>query len=227
MSQFTRKLLATAAMLAAVGSASAAYDITINSVNHMPTPAVSEKVSINNGQSYFSIFPVTYVANSSIGSFLTYCVELSQGTNLPSTFTFEQTGDPFAFTAAQENSLSRLFQAAGFQSGVAAPGAADTTAKQVGLQLAVWDIMSDGSVDFTHGAFRVKTDNAGGVAYANSLWSAAQAINAADVTYSVTKLYSRTSQDYVYVVPEPSTYALMLAGIAGIGFIVRRRSRQA
>lgn len=225
MSLFTKKLIASAAMLAAVGSASAAYDVDVYGVSHLPNPGVAEKVSINSGVSYFSAFPVTYVADSSIGSFLTFCVEMSQSTNLPATFTFQQSGDPFAFTAAQQDSLSRLFQAAGFKSADAAPGAADTAAKQVGLQLAVWDILADGAVDFTQGSFRVNTDNSGGVAYATALWGAAQSLS--NVTYSVTKLYSATSQDYVYVVPEPSTYALMVAGLAGIGFVVRRRSRQA
>ena len=223
MLQITQKLLALAATFAVVGPAAAAYDITINSATHLPKPPVAENVSINGGQSYFSIFPTEVVIDSSAGSFISYCVELAQGTHLPATFTVEQAGDPFAFSATVADKLARLFQAADFVSTDPAPGSTDTPAKQVGLQLAVWDVMFDGNVDFASGQFRVSTDNAGSLAYANSLWAAALAFNAGDVTYSVERLYSATSQDYVYVVPEPSTYALMIAGLVGIGFFVTRR----
>ena len=47
--------------------------------------------------------------------------------------------------------------------------------------------------------------------------------------YNAQRLHSDTYQDFVVFapVPEPSSYALILAGMGAIGFVARRRKAQA
>jgi hypothetical protein len=178
------------------------------------SPSIAEDVSwrpVGN----FKAIPHEYFATTDTSStFLTYCVELRQAiTALPNTYT---TG---AFAAPLDARLAKLFQVAGFHSDN--PDAIDTAVERQALQLAVWNITfdSDNTLDF--GDFKLLSDNNGARAQANTWLSAASAAFVPNV--QVTRLSSTTEQDLIIVVPEPSTYALMMAGLLGVGFAARRR----
>jgi PEP-CTERM motif len=95
----------------------------------------------------------------------------------------------------------------------------------------VWDIAIDGAFDLGSGVFQ-STDAAAASAVA---FYAAGNTSLADYIYKLSdsnpeqRVMGR--QDVIIVtpppIPEPSTYALMLAGIAAVGFVARRRSNRA
>ena len=137
-----------------------------------------------------------------------------------------QIGCKGLFAAAKANALSKLFTGAGFNSWASATDAVDTSVERVGLALAVWDIFTDGALDFNAGMFRAtNNDGFGGaaVAFAQNAYAVGNTGMAGDLVL----LQSDEFQDMVIAVPEPSTYALLLAGLAGVGFVAGRRQKRA
>jgi hypothetical protein len=99
------------------------------------------------------------------------------------------------------------------------------TKEQAALNQAIfWEILNEdsGSYSFSTGDFKISsTGRDAALSFDFNL------LNSADAHRSVyvTALTNSTYQDLLTVsaVPEPSTYALMLAGLAGVGFLARRR----
>ena len=154
-------------------------------------------------------------------SFVSYCVDFYQW--LPSfgsvnnSYTMADAGSYFG---DRLDSVERLFSGRLAQ--------VDTAVEQAAFQIALWEIRYEAAGN----AFNTMTgsarfsdsgDDARSLAqtYLNGLQDYRQ-------TMSVSVLSSGTHQDVVFAapVPEPSTYALMLAGLAGVGFMARRRSRR-
>ncbi|HZV92203.1 MAG TPA: PEP-CTERM sorting domain-containing protein, partial [Caldimonas sp.] len=71
------------------------------------------------------------------------------------------------------------------------------------------------------GSFRVANDGFGGAAETFALNSFAAGNNS--LVPNLIRLTNREYQDFVIAVPEPETYALMIAGLMAVGFISRRR----
>ena len=202
--------LVAAAAVAQAG----AVTVVVNQLDR--SPAAAETVSWTPVGS-FKATPHEYFATTDTSStFLTYCVELRQAiTALPNTYT------TVAFSEPLGTRLAKLFQVAGFHSSTATPDAIDTAVERQALQLAVWNITLDTDNTLDSGDFKMLTDVNGARAQANAWLAAASASFTPYV--QVTRLFSRTEQDLIIVVPEPSTYALMMAGLLGIGFVARRR----
>jgi hypothetical protein len=106
----------------------------------------------------------------------------------------------------------------------------DTLNETVAFQLSVWEIINE-----TSSTLRVSGSNKGAFfaesgATASQLALANEWLEAVGETrssaFSVTRLHSDGHQDMLSVtaVPEPSTYAMLLAGLGAMGFISRRRA---
>ena len=167
-------------------------------------------------------------------SFVTYCVDLSQEFTLPSVMT--------GYSIVSGASDTASFASGGWGANAAAtsarlgqlmtyvkahPTAVDTAAESTALQLAIWNVIYDSDNNVNSGAFDVNyfTNIAYG-ATANALLTNSLSTVS---NLSVYVLKSSTKQDFlvtVSAVPEPSTYAMMALGLAGIGFVARRRTLQ-
>jgi hypothetical protein len=157
-------------------------------------------------------------STSPAGSFAAFCLEPQQHLNYASPMTFTTQ----AFSASVANALSKLFTGAGWKSWDYNNDSVTTDIQKFGIGLAVWDIFSDGTLDFSNGNFKVLNDGHGGaaVAFAQAAFAQGNTSMAGDLLW----LHSDTYQDLVIAVPEPSTYALMLGGLLGVGFVARRRA---
>ncbi len=200
--------------LAAAAAVSQAGAVTVV-VNQLDRSTAGEEMVSWTPVGSFKATPHEYFATTDTSStFTTYCVELRQAiTALPNTYT------TVAFDPALGLRLAKLFQVAGFHSYTS--DSIDTNLERSALQLAVWNITLDSDNTLDSGDFKLLTDVNGAKTLANQWLTAASASFTPYV--QVTRLFSKTEQDLVIVVPEPSTYALMMAGLLGIGFVARRR----
>ncbi|MYM26060.1 PEP-CTERM sorting domain-containing protein [Duganella sp. FT135W] len=146
------------------------------------------------------------------GTFQTYCVDLYQSFNWGTTYTDYSV---VALSTTVSHDLARLFTS---HLGDVVDG--NTSAA---FQLATWEIMYEqgGSYNLSAGNF-TESGNATvhniAQGYLDTLGQSA--------IYTVQKLESPTSQDFVLTtaVPEPSSYAMLAAGLGLIGWIKRRKA---
>jgi hypothetical protein len=158
------------------------------------------------------------------GSFAAFCIELDAGFLSPLSGALGSLG-------AKADALSQLFTGAGWSSwDYANDGvASDDKVKIAALQVGVWEIIYDTTFDLSTGSFTVGAGDqaaygdlisgwmkAGNPGLGNSIFALSDADTGANVN----------QQDVLIAVPEPSTYALMIAGLGAVGFVARRRARR-
>lgn len=166
-------------------------------------------------------------------SFQTYCVELTQQ------FNFGASMSDYSIIAGAANTEWNLYggnaattsaRLGQLMTYVNTTGAVTNASQSTSLQLAIWNIIYDTDNTLLGGSFKMLSginSNPGFTlaSYANTLLS--DSLNTVS-NLNVYVLKSPTNQDFLITtaVPEPSTYALLLAGLAGVGFITRRRRAQ-
>ncbi len=160
-------------------------------------------------------------------SFGAYCVELAQFTS-----TSYATYTVGSFTGSQASSLQNLFSAN--------YASVDTNTERAAFQLAVWELTHEklsgpASVTELSGDAQYFNLNNSTSGYntlkdlANGYLNAGAAYTGSSL-YQIEKLSNDSHQDLlrfnaVTAVPEPSSYALLLAGLSIVGFLSKRRSR--
>lgn len=156
-------------------------------------------------------------------SFVTYCTDLSQTFQFDVLYTdYTVVGGAAVWGPSKSLVMDKLMSAA-IASAVPA-----NSAQSAAVQAAVWEVLyeTSGTYDLTAGTFTAtSSDGTTNTLLGSVNWAG---IMADPVTYHVDQLYSRSHRDFMVItqVPEPGTYALFAAGLAGIAFVARRRTRQ-
>ena len=206
----------SAACLALAASYAHADTVVISSFTFNPA------ITLNVGFPNYSGASGEFSGTLNGASFMTFCADLVQQVNFGAVYTdYSIVSGVTAFGAQKSADLDKLF------SYFAATGTPSNAVQSAVAQAAVWEVLYDGAVhDFTSGTFSASTGDAATQTALNAFnWAA---VSSTAVTVHADRLFSPTAQDFVVLtpVPEPSTYALMLAGLAGMGFVARRRAQR-
>jgi hypothetical protein len=160
----------------------------------------------------------TYAASGQ--SFIAYCIEPEQS-NGRAGINRDYVVDSFG--GAQAQRLQALFSTE--------YGHLNSYNDKAAFQVAIWEIMreSSGTLDASAGSFRILGSDPSSTqvaTLANSFLATAASYNG-PALYSLTRLTNANLQDLVTAtanpVPEPETYALLMAGLGVIGLLTRRR----
>ncbi|KQW42785.1 MULTISPECIES: PEP-CTERM sorting domain-containing protein [unclassified Roseateles] len=225
MKQFLApSLIALGALALAPAHAATPVQIVWQGIDMAGTKLSTQDATVSTSTPVTSNYATTalnysYVASGD--SFIAYCIEPSQS-NGRAGFSRDYFVD--SFSATQSQRLQALFSTE--------YGQLNTYTEKAAFQIAIWEIMREtgGTLDAANGSFHILGNDATSgqvAALANSFMTAAASYNG-PALYSLTRLSSANLQDLVTAtainaVPEPETYALLLAGLGIVGLVARRR----
>ena len=199
----TQSLAQTTAMVAETGIATGEYLNLLLPVN-------------NSSQNYF-VGTQNITVNGS--SFLAFCIDPYQySSGTPASYTVSNNLSSY-LGSTQADQVSNLFS----QSYASTTGSA---ANSAAFQLALWELANDNG-NLKTGAVQAMDSNNTTVLAASTMITNAQT-GSGSTQYSFNIYKNPTRQDFlvtVSAVPEPETYALLLAGLGLMGTVVRRRSQ--
>lgn len=219
-----KTILVAALSLAAMGSASAAGSVLNIEYKGTAGEAITTVLAGAYSQDYLT-GGMLYQTKAG-ASFEAFCVELAQSHSLSGM----QSYTVGSFSGNQSRQLQGLFSTS--------YGRLSSDQDRAAFQTAIWEITHEvpgSSLDASQGAFQFAYLNLDSTAQQDSdfLNKVNGFLLAADryegpAKYTLTKLESSTYQDLVTVtaVPEPGTYAMLLAGLGVVGFVARRRQQR-
>ena len=214
--KFVQALIATTAFVAVSSATAAPTTVTVVGANFGSAP----KISMSSGAHFSTVNDYEWIIKSSApgGTFAAFCLDPFQ--RLSSPWVYENGS---SFTTYQKDALSKVFTGGHWESWNYKHDGVTTAIERAALGLAAWEIYNDtsGVFDFSKGSFRVSDDGFGGAALllADSFYAAGNTSMASSLIH----LSDSVKQDLVIAVPEPTTYALMMAGLLSVGFLARRR----
>lgn len=217
-------LLAAGALASQAALAAGTVDITWQGTDTAGVKLSTLDTTVSNSVPLTSNYATTalnYVYTATGESFVAYCIQPSEGNGRALR---NQTYAVESFTGAQAQQLQALFSTS--YAGLS------THDDKAAFQLAVWELMLETGNTFSvsGGSFHVLGSDATSLAVstqANSFLSQAMSYQG-PALYSLTKLTHENLQDLVVAaplnaVPEPESYALLLAGLGVVGLVARRR----
>jgi len=202
------------ALVALSASQAQADDLLLSGFTFNPASSLSVTAPDYTGQAG----QYTGMLNGS--SFVTYCTDIVQVVSFGLPLNYSRVDGATAWGATKSADVDRAlsyFNAHSYPSDPSTSAAA---------QAVIWEILNEntGSYSLSSGSFKATSPYAVTQAALDSFDFAAMASQ--PVTVHADQLFNPIYQDLLTttnIVPEPSVYALMLAGVASIGFIARRR----
>ncbi len=200
----------------------------------------SVNVNVYGGSGGFKTYDLTTDPNKK-SPFQTFCVDIFHdfGFSVDSVDS-APTGTPSGLSSAAILNLDRLYT----KYGSYITSTSSSSVHESAFQLAIWAIVNDGAAinqsglfDLTGGPIKFSNDSTGSAIttaqqWLNSLANTTSSYNAQFLmVQNQGPVNSTGAQDVVYftpasAVPEPETYAMILAGLGLLGFLARRRKSQ-
>ena len=217
------KTLAAATLALAFAAPASADTVKINGFTYTPVKPLNVSSS-SPAAAYNNLGSGQFSGTLNGNAFVTFCTELTQAFSIGTTYTdYSIVNGLAAWGNTVYQGLNHLMSY-----GAANSLPSDPTNSAV-FQAAVWEVIyqTDGVYNFGSGNFTATSNDAATQTALNG-WNWNTVMNT-PITVTTDQLYSPNHQNFLVTapVPEPESYAMMLAGLSLVGAIARRRRSSA